>query len=458
MKIGEFAQAAGLPISALRHYDKEGLLNPDYIDAFTGYRHYSLSQLERVRRITLLKQAGLSLKEIKEILNRPDDTRSLLKILEGHRARYQSMLTAIEEVKQIMLNNKENTQMSLQTSQPGKEQDGQVILEQKGDDILFKLTLLLPSEDNRQWLIAGRELLDAEIRKREYQRISGFMTFGEKDSDAIQLAARVIPLGAATSVPMEDIDLPFENDDDVVGRWRVLGEYALEEDFFADVKLKESECGFGNRKKEIYFLPGGQNYWVYGWTRGYLKIDDGNERWLSRYHLREHQGRVYMFLENKSYEYRRGGIPTTLVLEQLDHKAYTDKEIRRTDNVDIPYVRDERVLGDWKAVDYLNCREEFSPLESRPLDTLYFKHMHFGEDGEITSLYGSEIISGKTKQSWTKGYVLKYWNNTACAYEIVTVNNVNYMIIEWKSGDYRWGGFDTSYYVFVKEAPAPPQE
>ena len=456
MKIGEFAQAAGLPISALRHYDKEGLLNPDFIDTFTGYRHYSLSQLERVRRITLLKQTGLSLKEIKEILDGPDNLQFILKVLDDQRARYLSMLTAIEEVKQIMLNNKENTQMSFQTAKTDKEQDGQVLIEREGEDTLFKSMPFTPSEDG-SLLINAQELLDAEVRKRDYQRVSGFMTYGGEDSDAIQVAARVIPLGAIERKLMEDIDLPFVNDEAVIGRWRVVGEYAVEEDFFADVSLKASttirEGGLGDKNKEIYFLPGGQSYWVYSWTKGCLKLETGDEKWLSHYHVKEYQGRVYMFLEHKSYEYRRGGIPTTLVLEQLDHKAYTNAEISRTDNVDIPYVRDERVLGDWKAVDFLLSKEDFSPSEShRPLDSLYFKHMHFGEDGEITSLYGSEIISGKTKQSWTKGYVLRYWNKTACAYEIVTVDNVDYMIIEWKSGDYRWGGFDTDYYVFVKES------
>ena len=176
MKIGEFAQAAGLPISALRHYDKEGLLNPDYIDTFTGYRHYSLSQLERVRKITLLKQAGISLKEIKEILENPNDIRYILKILDGQKARYQDMLTAIEEVKQIMLNNKENTQMSFQTANPGREQDSQILIEREGEDILFKTMPLMPTED-RSWIINAQEFLDTEIRKRDYQRISGFMTY-----------------------------------------------------------------------------------------------------------------------------------------------------------------------------------------------------------------------------------------------------------------------------------------
>lgn len=451
MKIGEFAQMTGLPISVLRHYDKEGLLNPDFIDTFTGYRHYSRSQLEQVRRITLLKQTGLSLREIKEILDSPDNVPLILKILNGQLARYQSMLAAIEEVKQIMLNKNENTQTLSQGTKPGQEQDGQIFIERKGDEILFKTMLLRPSEDPK-WVIVGQELLDAEICKRDYQRISGFMTYGEKDSDAIQLAAKVTPLGSVERKLMEDTSLPFENDEAVIGRWRVIGEYAVEEDFFADIKRNVSGYGYGSKNREIYFLPNGQDYWIYSWTKGYLKVETGDARWLCRYHLREYQDRTYMFLEHKSYEYRRGGRPTTLVLEQLDHRAYTKMELSRKDNMDIPYERDERVLGDWKAVDYLTRKEDFSPAGSHcPPDTLFFKHMHFGEDGEVTSVYGREIISGKSRQSWTRGYVLRYWNNTACAYEIITVDNVDYMIIEWKSGDYLWGGLDTDYYVFVRE-------
>lgn len=86
-----------------------------------------------------------------------------------------------------------------------------------------------------------------------------------------------------------------------------------------------------------------------------------------------------------------------------------------------------------------------------PQDRLMYKHMHFGEGGAFTSVYMEESISGREKQSWTKGYVLKFWNHTACAYEIVTVEGRDYMIIEWKSGDYRWGGYDTDYYVFVRD-------
>ncbi len=53
MQIGKFAALCGTKISVLRHYDREGLLVPEYIDKFTGYRYYSAEQKDVFMRITL---------------------------------------------------------------------------------------------------------------------------------------------------------------------------------------------------------------------------------------------------------------------------------------------------------------------------------------------------------------------------------------------------------------------
>lgn len=45
MKIGEFAKICDTKITILRHYDRQGLLKPEYIDRFTGYRYYSKDQI-----------------------------------------------------------------------------------------------------------------------------------------------------------------------------------------------------------------------------------------------------------------------------------------------------------------------------------------------------------------------------------------------------------------------------
>lgn len=444
MKIGEFAKMTGMPISVLRHYDKEGLLCPDYVDHFSGYRYYSADQIGQVQKIELLKSSGLSLKEIRDILKNDGDYEFIKGILEHRESEYRNMLAAIAEVKCMMFEKEEKNSKV--------EQETLSVVEENafGEMLIKGMTLPIPL--NPKALQAAWRSLDEEIQRRNFQRISGFMTYGGKDKNEIQVVAEVVKLKDEMGELHEDINLVFEDDEQVIGKWKVVGEYAVKEDFYSE-QGERRESDMGNKDREIYFLPGGEDYWIYSWTKGYLKLNGGDQSCLCRYQVEDDQGSHYMFVENKSYEYLRGGMPTVLVLEQVDKNRYTKREIAREDNTDMPFVNDERVLGDWKAFDYIRNREDFNPeVNHLPQERLFFKHMHFGEEGFLSSVYMDETILGKEIQSWTKGYVLKHYNHTACAYEIVTVDDMDYMIIEWKSGDYRWGGYDTDYYVFMRDS------
>lgn len=86
MKIGEFAKVCDTRISVLRHYDKEKLLIPVYIDRFTGYRYYSKEQIPVFFRITALKQAGFSLSEIKGMIERVDNNVEIIELFDQKEA------------------------------------------------------------------------------------------------------------------------------------------------------------------------------------------------------------------------------------------------------------------------------------------------------------------------------------------------------------------------------------
>ena len=443
MKIGEFARMTGMPISVLRHYDKEGLLCPDYVDHFSGYRYYSVDQIGQVHKIELLKCGGLSLKEIRDILQNTGDNELIKGILNHRESEYRDMLAAIAEAKRMMFEKEK------ERAKAGQENQAVVEKNELGEMVIKGMSLPIPLDAKDFRAACGS--LDEEIQKMKLQRISGFLTYGEKDKNEIQVAAKVVKLRDEIGELHEDINLLFEEDERVVGKWKVVGEYAVKEDFYSEAGERR-ESFYGNRDREIYFLPGGEKYWIYSWTKGYLKLSGGDQTCLCSYQIEDYQSSRYMFVENKSYEYLRGGMPTVLVLEQIDNKRYTGREIAREEDTNLPFVNDERVLGDWKAFDFIRSKEEFAPdVNHLPQDRLQYKHMHFGEEGILTSVYQDETLSGREVQSWTKGYVLKHYNHTACAYEIVTVNGTDYMIIEWKSGDYRWGGFDTDYYVFVRD-------
>ena len=69
-KIGDFSQLGQVSIRTLRLYDELGLLRPAQIDRFTSYRFYTIDQLPRLNRILALKDLGLSLEQIGDLLRR----------------------------------------------------------------------------------------------------------------------------------------------------------------------------------------------------------------------------------------------------------------------------------------------------------------------------------------------------------------------------------------------------
>ena len=56
LTIGRFARVAGLTPKALRIYERMGILRPASIDPDTGYRYYSLTQLETAETVRLLRE------------------------------------------------------------------------------------------------------------------------------------------------------------------------------------------------------------------------------------------------------------------------------------------------------------------------------------------------------------------------------------------------------------------
>ncbi|WP_288226563.1 MerR family transcriptional regulator, partial [uncultured Enterococcus sp.] len=68
LKIGEFSRLGQVSIRTLRHYDEIGLLHPQLVEEDSGYRYYSVKQLERLAQIVLLRELTFSLKEIQQLL------------------------------------------------------------------------------------------------------------------------------------------------------------------------------------------------------------------------------------------------------------------------------------------------------------------------------------------------------------------------------------------------------
>ncbi len=81
LRIGDFSKLSRISIRMLRHYDEIGILHPESVDDFTGYRYYSESQLPLAGRIQALKSLGFGLSVIKEILVKYEDVREMERFL-----------------------------------------------------------------------------------------------------------------------------------------------------------------------------------------------------------------------------------------------------------------------------------------------------------------------------------------------------------------------------------------
>ena len=70
ISIGKMAKINHVSINTLRFYENMGLLTPIYIDEDTGYRYYDMKQNARLDLIGYMKELGMNLKEIKELLDK----------------------------------------------------------------------------------------------------------------------------------------------------------------------------------------------------------------------------------------------------------------------------------------------------------------------------------------------------------------------------------------------------
>jgi len=99
-KVHEFAELSGVTVKALHHYDRLGLLKPRRTE--TGYRIYAERDLERLQQVVALKYLGLSLQQIKIVLERahlelPDALRLQRQVLEEKQRHLARALSAIVE-------------------------------------------------------------------------------------------------------------------------------------------------------------------------------------------------------------------------------------------------------------------------------------------------------------------------------------------------------------------------
>lgn len=101
LSIGEAAERLGVSVRTLRWYDEIGLVKPTVVGE-NGYRYYDRPALALLQQAIFYKELGLSLKEIKPLLQAPEDTRrrALLahrQLLELKKQQLESLLALVDD-------------------------------------------------------------------------------------------------------------------------------------------------------------------------------------------------------------------------------------------------------------------------------------------------------------------------------------------------------------------------
>lgn len=290
-------------------------------------------------------------------------------------------------------------------------------------------------------------------KEHDCQIVGPMMTVMYEDGTE-EVKLPIVQLGEFNEDYNEDITTPFENDEDVIGRWEMFDVLYCRE-MFHPQKQKFNPTQF--HIKDLYFLPNGEWYWCFGWTKGYLLSQSGypNRKSRNRYTIEHIDGETYMFLEFKAHDYFCGGKPEIGVFKKRDSNAYTKQDLVRRDEIpDLP-ANDPVVLGTWHACDIVRTVEDFDAnamCPYVPLADLPWRHATFENGGAMQNGIKNEdgsIVNYPDLYRWVNKYVICDSQQTASHYLIRHINDADYLFVEGKGSDYIYNG-DISFWIVFK--------
>ncbi len=554
-KIGELSKLCNIPVKTLRYYDNEGILCPEEIDSFTGYRYYSAAQLSDCYRILAMKELGFTLEEIRAgqklsggkllglLADKEEELHALLARTQQRIATLRRLSGAIKEEKtmyNIVIRKSEEIQiayvrllladrshshgtlatlrealpreirgnrtvlidyeteyhrssfdMGLGVEITGKlpqglhflppcsaelPADGMTAAENAGTGIpaLGQADQALPVSETivcfpneTACLICRQEEYDQALvalhqhLEEQHCQITGPTYQITYEDGVTEIKIPICQLSATPQPPRnDDIHVDFENDERVIGHWELVDVLPSKEQFLPG--HPKTQPGIQSIK-ELYFLPEGEWYWCFGWTRGYLLTSFGYPKQQSRsaYTIEEIGGETYMFIEMRFQSYLLyGGAPECWVLRQTDHRRYTRQDIRRKDPIPQAPADDLRVIGAWQVCDLVRRPEDFIPGRPNPAfphDALFWRRARFLPEGEMRNTFRNvndmkPYTDRPEVWRWVTGNVICTSASTASMYRFQEYQGTEYLLIQWKSGDYTYGGDEPYWYVFQKEA------
>ena len=317
--------------------------------------------------------------------------------------------------------------------------------------ILHLKELTFSLEESKEFLQASKE---RRLKMYEEKRIRLQDDISANQSKLQKIDHACIELNNGQGISGSKIlQIPFSDDPKVIGKWQLCGKLSGKGGFSPDALTPDREFLFQN----LFFLPGGGHVWSYCWTKGILYVYLGNLNISvpNEYRIFSHGNATYLSLNwmvdkctNPDAE------DCTLIYRQLDNRHYTEREtFAFRDQVNLPFVPDTDVLGDWKTVDLIYDVDQFKEASQQNTPPPYFiKKISFYDRGLCIKKYPKAIHH----YFYTKGLVMDRELEISERYQMVEKNGKEYLILEHKSGDYLYLGKVFCYYVFEKENQNEP--
>lgn len=218
----EFARICGVTKFTLFHYDEIGILKPEIVDD-KGYRLYSIRQLSTYDIITVLKQVGTPLKEIKGYLEN-QDTAYFLEILAEKKIQLDHELRKVKRMQQLLQSAIDTTKYAIQVTA------GQPRLKDCDEEYLIAVNISQESNDRSRVqkiyeqyhyceehdlfmaLAVGFIISKSSLEKAQYQNADYFFCITDNRFDSEFL--HVKPAGRYAIVdhqgPREHISVSYE--------------------------------------------------------------------------------------------------------------------------------------------------------------------------------------------------------------------------------------------------------
>lgn len=192
LKIGDFSRLSRISIRMLRYYDELGLLKPELVDHFTGYRYYGEAQLVRAGRIQALKAMGFGVSAIGRILEQYAEPEQL----EGLLIHQRRELLAQSQITKQRIQAIDSTLQWLRKD--GTIMEYNVNLKTLPERYVASVRMTLPSyqDEGKLWEVLSRETAALQLQPANPPYLLVLYHDGEYREHTVDLEAQKAVLGS----------------------------------------------------------------------------------------------------------------------------------------------------------------------------------------------------------------------------------------------------------------------